>query len=598
MIGAPRNLMAAFIVLGALLFEAGPAVASPSPSGTSIPPVSQITDSGSNVWTLVSGVIYENGAKAGYSANVTRVLYYNGTIYQKAPGGWWSWNGTGWVATSAPVSASASGTSIPSATQIVDSALNIWTVVSGVVYENGATAGYSANVIKLLYFSGTIYQENSSNKWWSWNGSSWVATTNPSSGVAVSGNHFINAATGNPVVLAGVNLDGMDGSGGYGQSASCPTASMCGQWAIVAGVTTAEWTTIAAKWGINIIRVPVNPAYWVNQTVYDDSAAAAVEKGTCCYAQTSAGVYTPDPSDTYQSRVTQLVNNITAANIAVILDDHCGLAKNSSGNWIACVGEESLPADGDLTFWDSVATTFQSNPLVIFGLYNEPIGDGNCYNGVGGCSPEAVSGGGLTAVPGAAAVTMIAGGNFAPYTMQANDTTTVVINGGADVHTVGMVALINGIRATGATNVILAPSIWYSGTIQTWLANYTTTSYGRTAAGNPDPIGQFAEDWHDYGWSSGTTPITGSGGVLAAGYPVIMSETYGFDSALDGGRNASGYTWAASNYVGVLLWAWATWEDGGCSTSSCFASYLTNTPPWSLGSAPAPTGNTFGQSPF
>jgi len=76
-------------------------------------------------------------------------------------------------------SSSASGTMIPWATQIVDSALNVWTVTGGVVYEGGKTAGYSANVALLLYYGGTLYQENKSCLWWSWNGSAWVASSNP-----------------------------------------------------------------------------------------------------------------------------------------------------------------------------------------------------------------------------------------------------------------------------------------------------------------------------------------------------------------------------------------------------------------------------------
>ena len=47
----------------------------------------------------------------------------------------------------------------------------------GVVYENGAKAGYSANVTSLVYEDGVIYQENSADDWWSWNGSGWVGTS-------------------------------------------------------------------------------------------------------------------------------------------------------------------------------------------------------------------------------------------------------------------------------------------------------------------------------------------------------------------------------------------------------------------------------------
>jgi hypothetical protein len=105
-------------------------------------------------------------------------------------------------------------------------------------------------------------------------------------------------------------------------------------------------------------------------------------------------------------------------------------------------------------------------------------------------------------------------------------------------------------------------------------------------------------DWHDYGWSSGpATPLA----VIAAGYPILMSETFGFDGALDGGSDASGYTWAASNDVGVLLWAWATWDNhngnGNPGSASAYYNYMMAYAPWAAGhSAPAPTGGTFGQS--
>ena len=74
---------------------------------------------------------------------------------------------------------SASGTTIPPAPQIVDGGGSIWTVVDGVIYQNGSLAGYSNQVIELLLLNGVIYQENSSLNWWSWNGSGWTAVGNP-----------------------------------------------------------------------------------------------------------------------------------------------------------------------------------------------------------------------------------------------------------------------------------------------------------------------------------------------------------------------------------------------------------------------------------
>jgi Putative Ig domain len=166
--------------VGASVMEAGiPGTA--SPNGTTIPSATQITDSSGNVWTVSGGVIYENGALAGYSSGVTLLLYDKNTIYQEnSAGGWWSWNGSTWASSSDPRKlASPEGTTIPSATQITDGSGNIWAVSAGTVYENGALAGYSNGVTLLLYDDNTIYQENSAGGWWSWSGGTWISSTDP-----------------------------------------------------------------------------------------------------------------------------------------------------------------------------------------------------------------------------------------------------------------------------------------------------------------------------------------------------------------------------------------------------------------------------------
>lgn len=73
------------------------------------------------------------------------------------------------------MNASPTGSTIP----IYDAAGNAWTVVAGVIQKNGANAGYSANVALLLFYGGTIYQQNAAGNWWSWNGTGWTATTDP-----------------------------------------------------------------------------------------------------------------------------------------------------------------------------------------------------------------------------------------------------------------------------------------------------------------------------------------------------------------------------------------------------------------------------------
>jgi hypothetical protein len=54
---------------------------------------------------------------------------------------------------------SLSGTEIPSATQIVDSSLNTWTLSGGEAYENGKVTR-SSEVILLLCYGGSVFQEN------------------------------------------------------------------------------------------------------------------------------------------------------------------------------------------------------------------------------------------------------------------------------------------------------------------------------------------------------------------------------------------------------------------------------------------------------
>lgn len=80
------------------------------------------------------------------------------------------------VTVSNTVTASPNGTTIPSATQIVDASGAIWTVVSGVVKKNGSNAGTSSSVITLLWYNGVVWQENVDDLWWPWSGTAWTGS--------------------------------------------------------------------------------------------------------------------------------------------------------------------------------------------------------------------------------------------------------------------------------------------------------------------------------------------------------------------------------------------------------------------------------------
>jgi hypothetical protein len=70
---------------------------------------------------------------------------------------------------------SVNGATIPMAAQIIDSELNVWTMVNGQVFENGV-ATPSSGVIMMLYAKGVVYQENFHHDWWKWEGK-WVVDT-------------------------------------------------------------------------------------------------------------------------------------------------------------------------------------------------------------------------------------------------------------------------------------------------------------------------------------------------------------------------------------------------------------------------------------
>jgi len=77
---------------------------------------------------------------------------------------------------------SPSGTEVPHAREIVDSQGNTWTrLANGDIEKNGVRDNSSWNVAVLLYFDGVLYQENTANAWFSYNGHHWVfrAAGNP-----------------------------------------------------------------------------------------------------------------------------------------------------------------------------------------------------------------------------------------------------------------------------------------------------------------------------------------------------------------------------------------------------------------------------------
>jgi len=155
---------------GALSNATARAAVTPSASGTTMPSATSLVDSNGAVWTVAQGVVYQNGVKAGNNYNVELTLYYGGVIYvENTSGQFYSWTGAGWAACTDPRlggGTSPDGTTIPSASSIIDKTGAVWTVVGGVIYKNGATVGNTFNVSLLLWYGGNIYCCNTSGQFY------------------------------------------------------------------------------------------------------------------------------------------------------------------------------------------------------------------------------------------------------------------------------------------------------------------------------------------------------------------------------------------------------------------------------------------------
>lgn len=165
------------------------------------------------------------------------------------------------------------------------------------------------------------------------------------------------------------------------------------------------------------------------------------------------------------------------------------------------------PMDTDVAFWKDAATTYKDNPAVIFEIFNEPYGvsweewrnggalDGNKRDGV------------------------------------VNETSE-----GADAkRTVGMQALVDAVRATGARNLILAGGLDYSYDLTGILKGFALAEH--------DGLG-IAYVAHCYPWKSGWQTHFLD---VAKVHPVVMTEV-GCDvnhySFIPPDRDESPYTWA------------------------------------------------------
>ncbi len=320
--------------------------------------------------------------------------------------------------------------------------------------------------------------------------------------IAVSGNHFVNGA-GATVRLLGVNAPGTEYAceEGWGYSGTPLTA------ATASGI---------ASWHATAVRVPLNEDCWLGIN------------GQPSYG-TQAG---------YQAAIASWVADLNAAGLYVILDLHWSAPGSNAAD-----GQRPMPDDHSVAFWTSVAATFASNPAVVFDAFNEPY------------SPQADGDSNLSVSWSC----WLNGGCVLPV---AADGTTP--NDSVTYTAVGMQAIVNAIRSTGASQPIMLGGLSYANDLSGWLANEPV-----------DPDRQLAASFHNYyGEYCDTTSCwnTTIAGVAAA-VPVVTGEfDQGFDcanpptspTALTSFDNTY-MSWADQNDVSYVAWGW--WVLGNTSST-------------------------------
>jgi hypothetical protein len=271
--------------------------------------------------------------------------------------------------------------------------------------------------------------------------------------------------------------------------------------------------TAIKSWGVTAVRVPLNEACW-NGESYVQAAYAG---------------------SNYQQAVTQYVNLLNSNGIVAILDLHwtdgtyTGPSSGCTSAQATC--QKPMPdAAQAIPFWTSVASMFKGNDAVVFDLFNEPYasratGDDTsgwkCWRDGGTCQ-------------------------------------------GISYPVAGMQAMVDAVRSTGATNVLMLGGEEYSNELTQWL-QYEPD----------DPDGNLVASWHSYNfntcanqscWTSQVAPVI-------AKVPLMAGEI-GENDCADGYVNSL-MSWLDSEHAGYLGWTWNNWD---CSSGPSLISDYSGTP--------------------
>jgi endoglucanase len=341
--------------------------------------------------------------------------------------------------------------------------------------------------------------------------------------IAVQGNHFVNGA-GQTVHLLGVD------------HASFEYACEEGYAYNDGNMTPADASAIAS-WKATAVRVPLNEDCWL---------------GINGMPSNSQNPSPPLTMAGYRQAVEDYVSDLTNAGLYVILDLHW----TAPGTFVAD-GQRAMPDDHSAAFWTSVASTFSSNPAIVFDAFNEPYSPAMVNDPARPVSWDCWKSGGC-AVP------------------DANDSAQTP-NDAQIYDAVGMQAMVDAIRATGAHQPILLGGLSYANDLSGWLSHEPT-----------DPLGQLAASFHNYQGETCSTQACWDAQVapVAAQVPVVTGE-FDQDVCSPSTFDTDYMTWADAHGIGYLAWGWWVLTPQEISDDGCSAYYLITDP---AGTPAAPNG--------
>nr|BFF25137.1 hypothetical protein GCM10025732_31020 [Glycomyces mayteni] len=265
-------------------------------------------------------------------------------------------------------------------------------------------------------------------------------------------------------------------------------------------------------WNIHAVRLPLNEECWL-------------------------GLNGSPSGPAYQEGVEDYVDLLVANGLNVILDLHWTWGAYTTGpDWhctdVHATCQKPMPdAQYAPQFWAGVADTFKGDDAVVFDLFNEPYPDmasdwdktlgWQCLRDGGTCA-------------------------------------------GIDYEVAGMQDLVDAVRDTGATNMLMVGGLEWTNDMREWLAYMPN-----------DPLGNIAASWHSYSFNRCVTESCWNEEIapLMQEVPVVLGEFGQDDCGFDYMQGL--VDWADANGMGYLAWTWNPW---GCTGGAVLIKDWSGTP--------------------